>query len=399
MPVDVLMPKLGLTMTEGTILQWVTGEGEAVHVGQILFEIETEKAVTEVEAQTQGTLSSILAPAGTTIAVGAVVGRILLPGETPPNLAPTSSLPSLPLSSPLVSPISAPSIQLAPPRADEKKVSPLARRLAKELGIDVANISGTGPEGRIVEEDVRQHALGMPTPTTSDLEPKSWHITPFSGLRRLIADRMMSSLQSTAQVTLFREVDATDLVYLRSQWNSRRLTETPLKLNDFLICAVARSLRIHPALNARLEDDAIRQIPSIHVGLAVDHERGLLVPVIRDAASKTIEQIHADLNLLLEAIHSNRISPDALSGSTFTITNLGSLGIDAFTPILNPPECGILGVGRIIAKQVVRGEQNEVVVRRMMMLSLTFDHRLVDGADAARFLKSVAEKIETPSFS
>ena len=396
MPVDVLMPKLGLTMTEGTILQWLAAEGEAVRVGQILFEIETEKAVTEVEAQVQGTLGLILAPAGTTSAVGTVVGRILLAGETASDLPPIPQLPSAPpVSAP---PVSAPPSRLASPPSGEQKVSPVARRLAKEFGIDLAGVDGTGPGGRIVEEDVRRAAQRQ-APASGALDSERWHTTiPFRGVRRLIADRMVASLQNTAQVTLLREVDATDLVHLRSQLNASRPAEGRLAFNDFFIYVVARSLRIHPALNARLEGEVIRQIASVHIGLAVDHERGLLVPVIREAADKTLEQIHDDLSLLLAAIQSNQIAPDALSGSTFTLTNLGSFGIDAFTPILNPPECGILGIGRIVAKQVVRGEQDEVVVRRMMTLSLSFDHRLVDGAEAARFLKTVAEMIEKPSF-
>ena len=394
MPIEVLMPKLGLTMTEGTILRWLVAEGQPVQFGQILFEIETEKAVTEIEAQTDGTLGQIVAPSGATIAIGKVIGYLLQPGET------TADIPTTPADT--VASTAAPGTRASPPSVGFRAVSPLdikaspiARKLAKELNVDLSLIKGTGPAGRIVEEDVRRAA-----PVSSNNAPPKGtlggHSIPFRGVRRLIADRMTASLHDTAQLTLIRDLDATDLVDLRRQLNADRAPEVQLAFNDFFVFFAARALLQHPALNARLEGDVIQQKASVNMGLAVDHERGLLVPVIRDAAAKTIDEVGHERRRLLEAIQNNRTVPDDLSGGTFTITNLGAFGIDAFTPILNPPECGILGVGRILPKQVVRGEHDEVAIRRMVTLSLSFDHRLVDGAPAARFLDTFAKMVETP---
>lgn len=394
MPLEVLMPKLGLTMTEGTILRWLAAIGQPIQTGQILFEIETEKAVTEIEAQANGTLGQILAPEGTTTAIGKVIGYILLPGETSADIPPTPVAPAAPTAtqatpaspSPAASPATSPS---------DIKASPIARRLAKELIVDLSLVKGSGPAGRIVEDDVRRVAQA-PLASARPGDSQDGDTIPFRGVRRLIADRMTASLQTTAQLTLVREVDATDLVELRRCLNTHRASEAQLAFNDFFVFFAARALLQHPALNARLEGDVIRQMAPVNVGLAVDHERGLLVPVIREAAVKTLDQVCRERRRLLETIQNNRTAPDDLSGGTFTITNLGAFGIDAFTPILNPPECGILGVGRILPKQVVRGEHGEVAIRRMVTFSLSFDHRLVDGAPAARFLAALAEMIEAP---
>lgn len=393
MPIEVLMPKLGLTMTEGTILRWLVAEGQPVQMGQILFEIETEKAVTEIEAQANGTLGHIRAPEGATMAIGNVIGYLLLSGET---IADIPSAPSFSAAPP--APAAAPPSSASPigaPTTGNIKASPIARRIAKELNVDLSLIKGTASGGRIVEEDVRL-AAQSPVASAPLGDARDGHAIPFRGVRRLIADRMTASLQNTAQLTLMREVDATALVELRRQLNAHRAPEAQLAFNDFLIFFAARALRQHPALNARLEGEVIRQITTVNVGLAVDHARGLLVPVVRDVAAKTLDQICQERRRLLDAIQNNRAAPDDLSGGTFTITNLGAFGVDAFTPIINPPECAILGIGRISPKQVVRGEHDEVVIRRMLTLSLSFDHRLVDGAPAARFLATFAEMIEAP---
>ena len=397
MPTEVLMPKLGLTMTEGTILRWLIAEGQPVQIGQILFEIETEKAVTEMEAQTNGTVGQIIAPAGATIAIGKVIGYILLPGETTADIPATPTTPVASTTAPFT--LASPPSFASPPASPtpDVKASPIARRLAKELNVELSLVNGTGPAGRIVEDDVRRAARSQSAITPSgDLQDQQ--AIPFRGVRRLIAERLTASLHDTAQLTLIREVDATELVTLRRQLNAGRAPEMHVTFNDFFIYIVARALRQHPAVNARLEGETIRQLATVNIGLAVDHERGLLVPVVREATDKTLDQICQERRRLLEAIQHNRLTPDELVGSTFTITNLGAFGVDAFTPILNSPECGILGVGRILAKPVVRGDPEAIVIRHMLTLSLSFDHRLVDGVPAARFLAALAEMIETPSF-
>jgi pyruvate dehydrogenase E2 component (dihydrolipoamide acetyltransferase) len=387
MPIEVLMPKLGLTMTEGTIQRWLVSEGQPVRAGQILFEVETEKAVTEIEAQASGVLGRIVAQEGETIPIGRPIGYLLAAGETVADI-PTATPPTSAAAA--VAQAAVRGQPHAP--AVEAKASPIARRLAKELGVDLAALTGSGPGGRIIEDDVRLAAQNR----QATVETPDGVTVPLRGVRRLIAERMSASLREAAQLTLMREVDATELVDLRQRLNLDRQADALYTVNDFLIYIVAGALREHAALNTRLEGDVIRQMAAVNIGLAVETERGLLVPVVRAADEKTLDQISRERGRLLDAIQHNRLGPDDLSGSTFSISNLGAFGVDAFTPILNPPECGLLGVGRIVPRPVVYGEQEAVVIRRMLTLSLSFDHRLVDGAPAARFLARVAAMIELP---
>ncbi|MCC7161972.1 MAG: 2-oxo acid dehydrogenase subunit E2 [Anaerolineae bacterium] len=397
MTTEILMPKLGLTMTEGTIQRWLIQEGQAVRVGTVLFEIETEKATNEIEAQVEGILARIVAHEGEIVPVGQVVGYIVAPGHVLED-GPASLSVQAPISSNAINAsvderrrLTTVESERAVPPTGELKASPAAKRVAKELDVDLARVQGSGPGGRILEEDVRRHAeRARPEPPASPSETR----VPFTGVRRLIADRMVTSLQTSAQVTLMRQVDATLFVQWRNDLNAARSAKDQVSFNDLLAHLVARALHDHPAINGRLENDTIVHSTDIHIGIAVDTDRGLVVPVIKDAGTKNLDEIVTERNRLIGQIQQNRITPDELSGSTFTISNLGALGVDAFTPVLNPPECGILGVGRIIPLPVVMGEPRGVVIRERMTLSLTFDHRLVDGAPAARFLARVTELIE-----
>jgi pyruvate dehydrogenase E2 component (dihydrolipoamide acetyltransferase) len=287
---------------------------------------------------------------------------------------------------------------LRPPAA-EVRASPLARRLAEELGVDIEQIAAGRPGRRIERADVEQAArAAQPTSAPAPLTALDQG-TPMSGVRRITAARMAESAHTAAPVTLTTEADATELVRLRSQISADLAGANlqPPSYNDLLARLVALALLEHPALNATLADERIVQHAAIHIGIAVDTERGLLVPVVRDAHSKSVQQIAAESAHLLERVRAGAASPDDLRGGTFTITNLGMYDIDAFTPIVNLPECAILGVGRIVARPVVVDEQAETVaVRKMMALSLTFDHRVVDGAPAARFLKRVKQFVEHP---
>ncbi len=287
------------------------------------------------------------------------------------------------------------------PPAVEVRASPLARRLAEELGVDIEQVAASMPGRRIERADVEQAArAARPAPAPASVPlPALDQATPLSGIRRITAARMAESAHTTAPVTLTTEADATELVRLRSQI-SADLAGANLQVpsyNDLLARLVALALLEHPALNATLVDERIVQQAAVHIGMAVDTERGLLVPVVRDAHSKSVQQIAAESARLIERARAGAAAADELRGSTFTITNLGMYDIDAFTPIVNLPECAILGVGRIVARPVVVDEQAETVaVRRMMALSLTFDHRVVDGAPAARFLKRVKQFVEHP---
>jgi pyruvate dehydrogenase E2 component (dihydrolipoamide acetyltransferase) len=287
---------------------------------------------------------------------------------------------------------------LAPAATPEPiSISPVARRLADERGLDWRSVHGSGPRGQVTREDVEQalaaepiaETTGVPAATSTLLEPMA--VIPLAGVRGLIAERMVLGHRETAPVTLTAEADATEFVQLR-----RQLAEDGVEVsyNDLFLTVLAHALREHPRLNASLEGDSIKVWRRIDIGLAVDAERGLLVPVVRGVDGKGLAQLSAETKLLTERARAGRITPEELRGSTFTLTNLGMFGIDAFTPLINQPECAIMGVGRIKPRPVVVGDQ--VVARPTAWLSLTFDHRLVDGGPAARFLQRVVQLVERP---
>jgi pyruvate dehydrogenase E2 component (dihydrolipoamide acetyltransferase) len=271
--------------------------------------------------------------------------------------------------------------------------TPLAKRMAREMGVDWTELTGSGPGGRVVKADVlaatERPAQPFPAPTGDEVTSE-----PLSAIRRVIARRMSDSAFTAPHVTLFAEADATNLVEARAQLNKELGDAAKISYNALLTALVARALQDHPQLNACLVDDHIRRYHDIHVALAVDTERGLLVPVIRHADRLTLLEIQQTGDELMQRALAGQSQPDDLTGGTFTVTNLGMFEIDGFTPIINQPQAAILGVGRIAAKPVV--VENAMVVRQMMILSLSFDHRLVDGGPAARFLQRVKQLIERP---
>lgn len=445
MAVELRMLQMDQTMTKGKIGKWLVKEGDTVAQGQPLLEIETDKVVHEQESPAAGVIAQLLATEGSDVPVNELLAIIAAPGEevarvevearlksaptgetgqiAPPRAAPgikaspaarqlaeklaialeevTASGPGgrilesdvhryIELREPVVDGTS-PDVANQPPRL---KASPLARRLAKEHGIDLSLIAGSGPDGRIVRDDVLQHRAEpqrVPAPTA----PETAQVIPMSGIRGTIAERMTMSVQTNANVTLHTEVDATELVQLRSLLNEKLAArDVTLTYTDMLVKVVANALRVHPRLNATLTDDGIHLLEEINIGVAVALEDGLIVPVIQNAAREGLSAISAQVKTFAEKARNNQLTPGELQGGTFTLTNLGNFGVDAFTPIINPPECAILGVGRILKKPVVQND--EIVVRSMLTLSLTFDHRVVDGAPAAEFLQTVAGYIQTP---
>lgn len=426
----VVIPKLGLTMTEATILEWHKREGEAVRKGEVLFTLENEKSTLEIEAPASGILH-ILAPAGQTVPVLGDIGRLVTAGAAPGGSPAVASAGRASGSGPLPA-ASVPGILPASPApatmGGPLLASPKARVLARQRGVSLASLSGSGPRGMVVAGDVPA-AESMPAPAAvraspvarkmaaeasldlagvpgsgprgtvmrKDIEralaaPAAPEKLPLSGLRGIIAERLSAGWRERPQVTLTTEADATNLVSARQQM----LAETGEKIayDAFLVKCAARALAEHPALNTRLGPTGIELLTEINVGVAVDTERGLLVPVIHDALRLNLRAVQAQLQTLADRAHSGRSLPDDLAGGTFTITNLGMYEIDTLTPIINPPECAILGVGRIVSRPV--GVNGQVVLRDMLSLSLSFDHRLVDGAPAARFLQRVKQWIERP---
>jgi len=435
-----------MAMTEGAVVKWVKRDGETVNKGDPLVVVMSRKISYQVEAPATGIVRHIVQEKETR-PVGAVIGYILAPGEAMPEVAPppvAAPVAAAPEAPPIGAPAPAPA---APPSEAAPFVlaSPAARRLAKELGIDLAQVRGSGPEGRITEADVQhaaeERAKGAMPPTPAPAEvlaspmartlarehgidlaqvkgtgaggritekdvlafiearkaaappvaaPPTRAI-PFVGMRQMIAQRMSESLQSMAQVTLLTEADVTEMVRLREQLKQRY----DLSYTDIIVKAVAVALKEHPLLNATLVGEEIQLLSEVHIGVAVALEDGLIVPVVRDADKKTLQEIAQETRRLAEGARAGTLTVDEVTGSTFTITNLGMYHVDGFTPIINPPEAAILGVGRIVEKPAIY--QGEIAKRAMLTLSLTFDHRLVDGAPAAAFLDRVRELLETPA--
>lgn len=402
MPTWMIMPKLGINMTKGEIVNWLVGEGDSVQKGQTILEIETDKALQEVEAPESGILAKIVAQPGETVPCTYVIAVITQPGEpVPENIPRQDEIGVVPESS-----VEAgaggkdPEPEAAPARAKKRKdrilITPAARKLAKDLGVDVSTVKGSGPRGRIGKDDILRAAEEVaPSPASAATTPTTGQVVPVTGVRAIIAERMLKSAQGTARVFLMADVDATQLVAWREHLRRDRPEQAgAIGYNELLVAITARALRDFPYMNATLREDGIHVLEEINVGVAVDSERGLLVPVIKGADQKGVFLIHEEFIALAEAARSGHSNPDDLTGGTFTITNLGMYEIDTFAPIINPPEIAILGVGQIAPRPVAVGEQ--VVVQKRMTLSLAFDHRLVDGAPAARFLQRIKHLIEAP---
>jgi len=397
---EIIMPKMGLNMSEGTIIEWLVSSGDEIRQGQEIASIESEKVVNNLEAESGGVLH-IAVQAGQTVPVGQVIAYLLEAGEKPPEAPKSDTGATGADEAGAASWKQAASSEAGskdrPAAAEganvEARVSPAARRKAKTLGIDLRGITGTGPGGRITIEDVeKKAAAGTGAAGAPGAAAPAARRVPFTGVRKAIAEAMSSSRRDTAAVTLTTEVDCSRLLAARRSGDGKQGT-AKISYNAMLIQVVAAGLKKFPYLNARLENDAIVQMEGINVGLAVQAEQGLVVPVVRGAERITVEQIQEKIEELVEKIKQHSAAPDDFQGGTFTVTNLGAYGIDAFTPIINPGQTAILGVGRIAERAVVR--EGKVEVRPTCVLSLTFDHRLVDGAPAAAFLNALKDSVES----
>lgn len=395
MPIEITLPRLGWSMEEGVFQSWLKSEGEEVKSGEPLFVLETDKAAQEVEATDSGILHiPANAPqTGEVTKVGRVLGYLLAPGEKPPAVgatgAPVAEKPRDAAADhaaprPVVAPTPAPNAVTAV--SAEVPASPRARRAARKRGVDLSRAEPGGTGGRIRERDVM--AIEVRAAGTATL--------PVPNLRRIIAARMMQSKQSTAPVTLHARCDASRLVLLRRELREALGADKTPSYNDIIAKVVARALARHPMLAARWEDDRILLPDTFNIGLAVDTEQGLLVPVIKDVGNIPLASVARKSRELVEGARSRRVSPDDLQGGNFTITSLGSFDIESFTPIINYPETAVLGIGSI-TREPVEGEGGAIVFRDTMRLSLTFDHRVVDGAPAARFLRDVRQGVENPA--
>jgi len=399
----VTMPKLGLTMTEGSVSKWHKKEGERVEKGEIIAEVATDKINYELEAPESGVLRKILIGPDAKVPVTAPIAIIAEADEDISGLMPKGTAEAAPATQAEAKAPPAP-VAAQAPATQAIKASPAAKKLAKDHGVDLSLVTGTGPGGRIVEKDVEDYIerqkVGAVKPAaglkeTTPAAPAKR--VPLVGMRKVIAQRMSESWHTSPMVTLNSEADAHNLKLLRS--NLRSAFESKgvnLSYNHILLKICAQALTEFPLFNARLEGDEVILQDEVNIGLAIALEDGLIVPAVKNVARKGLFQIAVETEELIERARGNKLTPDDISGGTFTITNLGMFDVRDFTPIINPPQCAILGVGAMTDRPVAIDDS--VVIRPIMVLSLTFDHRIVDGAQGAQFLKRVKELVQNPLF-
>jgi pyruvate dehydrogenase E2 component (dihydrolipoamide acetyltransferase) len=393
MATEIVMPKLGLTMEEGTILQWLKTEGDQVAEGETILQIETDKVTVDIEAPRSGVLGPLLSPKGTTVPVGQVITHVLAPGESVPTVrpdaAPSAQRPAIQKTAAAGS--------AAPRRA--VAASPVARRVAAELGVNLSDVVGSGPQGRILEDDVRRAAaqMGAAAKGTVPASPAARERTvPSAGVRRTTAERMTHSFTTTPHFYLSVEADAGSLVKMRERLVApvEQRTGVRITLSDLLVKIVAQALAEHPEVNATWDGNGIRRLDSVDVGLAVATERGLIVPVLRDADRKSLAQLAGERHALVEKARTGSLSLQEVEGGSFTISNLGTFAVDQFHAIINPPQSAILAVGRI--KERPFAVEGQLTLRVTVYLTLSVDHRVLDGAQAAEFLSRLVALIEEP---
>ena len=408
--IELKIPKLGLTMESAKLLSWQFASGDEVKKEETIFVIETDKVTFEVSSPADGIIHPI-AKTGETYDVDQTVGYLAENREVYENLLKTypAEMETHERIDETKEEVVTKREETSPgPAESEKRItaSPLARSMASSHGLNLAEIKGTGPGGRIIREDILEtlkelEMVGkekefLPKAVDKDfLGKEPLETIPITGIRRVIHDNMYMSLSQTAQLTLHTEAKGEAFVDFRDRLNKRLVKEEiKFSYNVILVKIVATALRMHPKINASVEGDEIKVWQQIHIGVAMESEDALVVPVIRNSDLKSLNEINRELNELIIKTKENKLLPDDLANGTFTISNLGFADVDYFTPILRPPESAILGVGRIIRKPGIKN--GHVIPEAMIGLSLTFDHRIIDGAPGARFLKTVKDMIEAP---
>jgi 2-oxoglutarate dehydrogenase E2 component (dihydrolipoamide succinyltransferase) len=424
----ITMPALGESVSEGTVTRWLKNVGDSIAVDEALLEVSTDKVDTEIPSPVAGTLLAIDVAVDTTVAVGARLGLIGVSGSapvaaTPPTPAPVAPTPPpAPVAAPVViTPVApAPVAATAPvTQPQDAYVTPIVRKLANDLGVNLASVRGTGIGGRIRKEDVEAAAPRSAAPPVTSTpaaaaapsaprpaavaSPLRGTTVTMSRLRKVIATRMVESLQVSAQLTTVIEVDVTKIARLRDRSKPTFEAREGVKLSflPFFAVAVCEALKQHPVLNSSVEGDQIIYHGAEHLGIAVDTERGLLVPVIHNAGDLNMGGVARKIADLAARTRDNKVTPDELGGGTFTLTNTGSRGALFDTPIINQPQVAILGLGAVVKRpMVVKGEDGgeTIAIRSMVYLGLSYDHRVVDGADAARFLVTLKERLEGGAF-
>jgi len=388
------MPALGVAQEKGTLLNWLKAEGQSVTKGEPLMEVETDKATVEIEAPASGILANVTAGAGDEIPVGNKIAVILAPGEMV-----NEDQARISVSNSQVKPVTQTNPPVSPFVKGGSKgdfttrilASPAARRIAREKGIDLASLKGSGPDGNVLAEDVLQ--VGITQTMTPAAPLKVSETVQLTAMRRIVGERMAKSKQTAPHFYLTMDADMTEITRRRSTLKEKGEQLVP-SINDFILSACARALRDFPSLNAAFTDHGVEIYSDINIGVAVALEEGLVVPVIRNADRLSLQELAKVSRELAEKAQNKKLFPLDYEGGTFTVSNLGMLGIDSFIAIINPPQCAILAVGQVGPRVVPHGEG--IAVRPIMTMSLSADHRVVDGAIAARFLQEVKRLLEAP---
>jgi pyruvate dehydrogenase E2 component (dihydrolipoamide acetyltransferase) len=414
MATRIVMEALSPTMEEGRLVEWKKKEGDKVDVGDVLAEVETDKAVMELVARTAGTLLKQLVQAGATVPVSQPVGWIGSPGETvggngevravgevsevsgvgpakrAPSVTPTASAPT-PRAAP--TPPTSPTSPTSPTAPSRVRASPLARRIAAEQGVDLSTIAGSGPEGRVVRRDLRTGAERREVAVASQAGA-GYQDVPLTQIRKTIAKRLVQSIGPIPTYYLTCEVDMERVADARESLNQVAGDGGKISFNDIVMKAVATALRQHPACNAWWQDDHIRVWNEVHLGVAVAVEDGLITPVIRNADQQSLRDISALSRDLANRARERKLKPEEYTGATFSVSNLGMFDIEHFTAVINPPEAGILAIGKMAPVPAVIG--GAVVPRRRLQVTMSCDHRVIDGATGAKFLKTLKMMLENP---
>ena len=411
MAFEVLMPQLGLTMEEGTVSQWVKHEGDAVKTGDVLLEITTDKLTNEVTSEHDGVLLKIVAQEGDDVPVKGLLCYVGQPGEAvggAPAAAPAAAPATAPAPSAAAAPAAAPVAAAA--GGARVRISPLARKTAAKLGVDVTKLTGTGPSGRIRQQDVlaaasAQQAAAAPAPapaaapaakpvSKTGLELMEGDtVAKLAGMRKVVAQRMLQSHTEIPPVTQNTKVDVTELMKFRKMLMAE--TGNKYSVNDLILKATAKCLRQHPEVLVSLDGDQVIQRAHVNLGMAVALDAGLIVPVIRDADRLGLDALSAAAKDLASRAKNNKLTPDEYKGSTFSVSNLGMFGIETFTPIVNQPDAAILGVCAV-QDELVMDDEGNISKHQVMRLSFTYDHRLIDGAVAAKFVMALRDLLEKP---
>ncbi len=435
---EVVMPQMGADMKEGTVLRWLKHEGDEVDRGEVIAEIETDKANIEIEAFDAGVFRKVLVPEGETIPIGTVIAVIAgaqddisaytdgrqakaparaeaaptaAPAPAEASTVPPAAAPAKPASGAQAPVPGAPEPPPPPPSAQEPvaarpepppaepavRASPVARRLAQEMGVDLSKVKGTGPEGRIVRRDIEAaRAAPAASPAAEAPRPAAGVQTQaLSRMRQTIARRMQQSKRDAPHYYLTLDVDMTEAVRLRAEINKALGESGRVSINDLIVYACTKALQKHPRFNSWWAEDTLQVHGQINIGIAIALDEGLIAPAVLDCASKPLSQISREARDLAERARGGALKPEEYTGATFTITNLGAFGVDALIGIINPPQTAIIGVGAVRERPVFRDGQ--VIPRSMMTVALSADHRATDGAEGARFLQTLQQYLESPT--